>query len=1337
MTSVGSPPASCSLPVSNSLTTEKDLFPTPMDLDHIFESEDSSDETDQQIPNQKSGDENHKGSKGSNIISNGTIAASELSRMYPTPPSLENPVSSPGTVTDIAPETTMTPDSCVKTEVDNSTIINDSSKDWSCVFKPPKLARFVGSTKYAPVELPSAHDTLSNFQIPEYKPSWQYQSHAPSHYLNLPSIENIPSLSKMHVGAIESSPATFPGGSVSRTPMSYEQSPMSNASSSYVNKTLSSIDNQGTNHQLPEVHSVLVNVILGDSSLNIFKDHNFDSCNLCVCNMRVKDDDFNVEDMNRCTCGFSAVMNRMFGHNSGLFYEDEVDITGIKDDRYDQNTHKRLAVIDYQKTGINKDNATNQTALVPEDVPQDILECLLSQFCVPFPSSVAMRMFSKLITNAATSLVDNVVNGISMQDGNEAAYSALEQGRQAAENCSPSKLDDPLMKSSCLHRWPYLQGANRIPLNSQDVLRLLKSLQPLLSDAIQKKRTMRLWEHTYKLSGPLSWKDFHQLAGRGTEENSEPQPIPSFLVGYDKDWLSVSPYALPYWDKLLLEPYGKTRDVAYVVVCPDNEYIFRNVKFFFKELSTVYELCRLGRHSPITKVLRDGILKVGKAASQKYAEESIEGWFNYIGESPVAAKLRLYAKICRYHLGPHLAQQTLDKSLFEACSSKSGHSTPRPSDISQAPATPENQSNSTANSVSGNLSSTQGGSQPATQPQQPQQQQAPMTSGSTTSSSGTSSSGTANTTSSQSANNNSDEANKDGAGGDGNAQREGGLHEQSQESEDSTAECPALVVYMVDPFTYSQEWDHLNRLAMIGLLHCYQELVKTLPEQMQNHVSLQIIPLETVIDQKESGSQYQMLKSLAFSVFTACRWNLMHTVLGRSLTGFGPAAEAELFLKQKEADKAGPLKLYCPPFILAPVKDKQSTLAESCGEKLEKSTIVFCGYCLSEDQRWLLAACTDERGEMKETCIINIEIPNRNRRKKASARKAGLQKLWTFIVGIVSVTTLPCRLVIGRFGRLGHGELKGWAELLGKKNLMKASQQMRDMCTQCSIMSSSETPCILSACLVSMEPQSSFRILVDSIKVEEKMSSNCPLQTPRDASCTHILVFPTSATAQASNHSLHRGEHAMDATYHLGDLGPDALFPHDAIGDAMGDAIGDDMDDLLSIFMNPLPDDKTSAPGSLIHGDEGCQSPSKMGVPSAFQGAGTTTNDLQEEGGTLLQQPLAMGYYVSTASTGPLPKWFWSSCPEAENVCPNILKAALHTHSSSKQDDPLPLQSTHSRNIHPLDSNLTCDVLRFVLENYNALSWLTMDPVKNDRRSCLPVHFVMLMQMYHAINAYV
>jgi hypothetical protein len=53
------------------------------------------------------------------------------------------------------------------------------------------------------------------------------------------------------------------------------------------------------------------------------------------------------------------------------------------------------------------------------------------------------------------------------------------------------------------------------------------------------------------------------------------------------------------------------------------------------------------------------------------------------------------------------------------------------------------------------------------------------------------------------------------------------------------------------------------------------------------------------------------------------------------------------------------------------------TLAECHGDKLERSNVLYCSYCLSEDQRWLLAACTDEQGELMETVTINIEIPNR------------------------------------------------------------------------------------------------------------------------------------------------------------------------------------------------------------------------------------------------------------------------------------------------------------------------------------------------------------------------
>lgn len=114
------------------------------------------------------------------------------------------------------------------------------------------------------------------------------------------------------------------------------------------------------------------------------------------------------------------------------------------------------------------------------------------------------------------------------------------------------------------------------------------------------------------------------------------------------------------------------------------------------------------------------------------------------------------------------------------------------------------------------------------------------------------------------------------------------------------------------------------------------------------------------------------------------------------------------------------LRLYSPPYVLAPVQ-----LSNASNDTDESSTVLLCGYCLSEDQRWLLAVCTDGNGELLETCTINVDIPNRNRRKKASARRIGLSKLWDFIISVLSMATQPWRIVIGRFGRIGHGELKG------------------------------------------------------------------------------------------------------------------------------------------------------------------------------------------------------------------------------------------------------------------------------------------------------------------------
>lgn len=100
-----------------------------------------------------------------------------------------------------------------------------------------------------------------------------------------------------------------------------------------------------------------------------------------------------------------------------------------------------------------------------------------------------------------------------------------------------------------------------------------------------------------------------------------------------------------------MEPYTNSRDVAYIVVAPDSDCVLTHVKKYFKELSTIYELCRLGRHCPITKVLRDGIMRVGKSTAKKLADEPVDDWFNQIGDGSIASRLKLYAQACRYHLG--------------------------------------------------------------------------------------------------------------------------------------------------------------------------------------------------------------------------------------------------------------------------------------------------------------------------------------------------------------------------------------------------------------------------------------------------------------------------------------------------------------------------------------------------------------------------------------------------------------------------------------------------------------------------------------------------------------
>lgn len=97
----------------------------------------------------------------------------------------------------------------------------------------------------------------------------------------------------------------------------------------------------------------------------------------------------------------------------------------------------------------------------------------------------------------------------------------------------------------------------------------------------------------------------------GSEESPEPLPIPTLLVGYDKDFLTISPFSLPFWERLLLDPYGGHRDVAYIVVCPENEALLEGARTFFRDLSAVYEVRKTPSPQVIfrTRVLRLFLVK--------------------------------------------------------------------------------------------------------------------------------------------------------------------------------------------------------------------------------------------------------------------------------------------------------------------------------------------------------------------------------------------------------------------------------------------------------------------------------------------------------------------------------------------------------------------------------------------------------------------------------------------------------------------------------------------------------------------------------------------------------
>ncbi|CAB1318551.1 unnamed protein product, partial [Coregonus sp. 'balchen'] len=1209
-------------------------------------------------------------------------------------------------------------------------------EDFSFVYRVPSVQPQMGCSMFAPLRtLPS--QCLPPLKVPDqcyYRPSWallpkmeHYSSLPHSHhasftrdgYVNVPSVGDqeyaqmsatAPSMGTTGGILPSPSPATprfsVPTPRTPRTPRgvgtasgqgSVKQegtgtelsSPASTPSTSLPMSSVT--EPHASCPALSEAHSLYAALLLSDSVLNVFKDRNFDSCCICACNMNVKGADVGMyipdstlEDQYRCMCGFSAIVNRRLAHGTGLFLEDELDIFG-RGSEVGRAAERRLAL-------CRRDPPMGDPrAKRPQDsspAPSSVMVLLQEQCSQPISSLASLHLPPACSCHGRQgALLQSWMADKQWADGSDACvecYNALVQGQQYVDNPAGGKVDPAVVRSSALHSWPHTNVLDISILSSQDVVRMLLSLQPFLQDAIQKKRTGRTWENIQHVQGPLTWQQFHKMAGRGSygsEESPEPLPIPTLLMGYydnyDRNFLALSPLALPFWEKLLLEPYGGQRDVAFLVLCPNSETLLAGAQAFFQELSAVYETCRLGKHRPLAKVSRDGLVRVGavdtetesetekEKEKERQEEEQVDQWFTgpWAGQqhSDNLSKLKLYARACRKQLGPQLSALSLDSSLLlppkpqpppaptpsssqpapSSSQPPSGPGAPAEGEPTAPPVAPRSESTPTptvaASGQPGPAESTQGGSTevkntPNAIPPPPSQPETPERV----------------------------------------AERERIGIPTLADSADSHAHPPAIVIYVVDPFLCSgrasdggggeeeeEEGEEVEAgsVWLLGLLRCYAEMLQTLPESMRPALVLQVVPCQYLLQPAsgESPLYLQHLRSLAFSAYSQCRRLLPTQTHIKSLTGFGPASTLESVLKSPEHHS--PLQGYSPPYILGPTRAKQPEPGEVWAEIPPRYNVLFVGYCLSHDQRWILVSCTDQQGELLETCIINIDVPNRARWPKVSARKMGLQKLWDWCVGIIQMTSLPWRIVIGRLGRLGHGELKDWSVLLGEHSLHSISRQLKEACRMCGI-SSADTP---------LHPQrlpgchgtpGLHRDAVTMGSVFGRSTAlnlqTSQLNTPQDASCTHILVFPTSATTQLAASSYPTEDNTDDMF--------DLPFP-----DELENDIGHDI-----LNLHPSPNTSpVPSPGS----------PSGMGGSSHFQhnrSQGERFLSRENPPEELKQQPLALGYYVSTAQADSLPHWF-------------------------------------------------------VLEQYNALSWLTCNPATQDRRSCLPVHLAVLTQMYNAV----
>uniref|UniRef100_A0A0K0FDZ0 Mediator of RNA polymerase II transcription subunit 13 n=1 Tax=Strongyloides venezuelensis TaxID=75913 RepID=A0A0K0FDZ0_STRVS len=1069
--------------------------------------------------------------------------------------------------------------------------------------------------------------------------------------------------------------------------------------------------------------SIGISLLLHDSVFELHYDIIFDGCPICSCNSNIMSDDYGMYlrppgilnkkgvtksewsgfylagDKNKCKCGFSALRHKLFSYNSGLFKEDAEEGSGLGA-IYEQHPTKYHTfynqLTEYDLSFINLIRIQSLNREMGAQIHS--IESMLTKCNPPLTNAISNKYLSKC-SNYMFSQVD-------INEKEHAIYNSFKasiEDDNESHLCIPNRNRKLIDYPSFLHPWSIQFPNNAKDATDADCFIILDNVSTFFKTLIHS--TQCFGQEERKDVKTLTWSEFFKSATRSSKVQDEclqaPEPIPSVILASEKDLISSAPQIVCNWEKLGLSPIDQPKDVLYFVVTPDNDFVVEKTRLYFHELSKIYENYKLGRHIKLSKdIVEDGIFRVpimipDNCKIEGDSEQKYYDLFNeIISDKEYLDKMKSYAAFIEKQVYQFFEYNDIlfDRRAYWECVKQELSGIPNIShDLSTTASTISLQSIQDTTSVNFPPGYYDHCSPP-------------------------------------------------------NMNRSGTEFDQQKpnspiKDEDMTEMPHVIVIYIINPFNFGIRINQPEqpKFALISLMRAFNVFLMKLNTTKRFRIQLEVINLQSIMDyagylcdkkrnerwyapdpvytrnKNFKFSAYEQLRNLSFAVYTHSRvYNTedVRYVLAKSVTKFGYTSTV---LDHVAEDIESGDKIFKLPCNLYRLSSQKRNPIQIIGKSLKRhieDSVLFVSYCLVED-KWLVVTISDHLGYLLDNCLINLQVTHKDNEivkyKKGNRILDAISRLWVYIMGVLASETRNWRIVIGRFGRVGHTELKAWMHILSKSNIKRYNTKIKEACNLCAeSLNSQSCPIIVSACFVSMEAEHNLRLFSNAVAKHKVMvppiSSNRSskqkvIHSPDDVSVTHILVFPTTVDLSIDLTQGKDGQEKDDFENLMLDEGNDEIM----------ELMKDGFDDVEDELKTTEPDNNHEENFFNI---------------DAFEADASN-------------QPMAIGYYISTAPTGKLPNWFWSQCPKAKDRCPVHLRNSLHIVTSNiLQSDELMLNFKNTESTHPLDSTATDDVLRYVLKTYNALSWLNVDCVTSERRSCLPIHIQALARLCDAVETF-